>query len=78
MSDYIITFKSGRFINISSTEYKEIRKMLSNISTSINNKMITLQTSTFCPYLSINIIEIESIQYNNNAKKELEDDLLNK
>ena len=78
MSNYIITFKSGRVINISSIEYKEINEILSGISYNKNNKMITLQTGACSPYLSINIMEIESIQFNNNAKKELEDDLLNK
>ena len=78
MSNYIITFKSGRVINISSIEYKEINEILSGISYNKNNKMITLQTGACSPCLSINIMEIESIQFNNNAKKELEDDLLNK
>ena len=78
MSDYIITFKSGRLANISSIEYKEINEILSGDSFNENNKMITLQASAHSPYLTINITEIESIQFNNNAKKELEEDLLNK
>ena len=78
MSNYIITFKSGRVINITSIEYKEIKEVLSNTMSAVSNKMITLQTGVFSPYLSINITEIESIQFNSNAKKELEEDLLNK
>ena len=78
MSNYIITFKSGRVIDISSIEYKEIKEAISNTPSAVSNKMITLQTGAYSPYLSINITEIESIQFNNNAKKELEEDLLDK